>query len=144
MLRLRHRSAHYENTPFQIYWEFYHQKWKCSDEKFWYFFLFLFKNMDCSNEYPQSMFLSRKNNVYPCKPKFYYIKVGFMGFKIIYPCFRDWDVSLRKLKNWPSCNFFVHVILQQPLGFLRNAASDQGPHCFQTVQPFFSRNIYLI
>ena len=38
-----------------------------------------------SNEYPQSIFLSRnkKNNVYPCKPQFYYIKVGFEGFKII-------------------------------------------------------------
>ena len=34
-----------------------------------------------SNEYPQSMFLSRnkKTNVYPCKPQFYYIKVGFKG-----------------------------------------------------------------
>ena len=34
---------------------------------------------------PQSMFLSRnnKNNVYPCKPQFYYIKVGFKGVKII-------------------------------------------------------------
>ena len=34
-----------------------------------------------SNEYPQSMFLSRnkKNNVYPCKPQFHYIKVGFKG-----------------------------------------------------------------
>ena len=44
------------------------------------------QNLDCgyslepprrggSNEYPQSMFLSRnkKNNVYPCKPQFYYI-----------------------------------------------------------------------
>ena len=32
-----------------------------------------------SNEYPQSIFLSRnkKNNVYPCKPKFYYIKARF-------------------------------------------------------------------
>ena len=40
---------------------------------------------DGSNEYPQSMFLSRnkKNNVYPCKPQFYYIKVGFKGVKII-------------------------------------------------------------
>ena len=50
------------------------------------------QNIDCryslepprrggSNEYPQSMFLSRnnKNNVYPCKPQFYYIKVGFKG-----------------------------------------------------------------
>ena len=38
-----------------------------------------------SNEYPQSMFLSsnKKNNVYPCEPKFYYIKVGFKGVKII-------------------------------------------------------------
>ena len=37
------------------------------------------------NEYAQSMFLSRnkKNNVYPCKPQFYYIKVGFKGVKII-------------------------------------------------------------
>ena len=38
-----------------------------------------------SNECQQSMFLSRnkKNNVYPCKPQFYYIKVGFKGVKII-------------------------------------------------------------
>ena len=37
-----------------------------------------------SNEYPQSMFLSRnkENNVYPCKPHFYYIKVGFKGVKL--------------------------------------------------------------
>ena len=59
------------------------------------FFIFLLKNIDCgyslepprggSNEYPQSMFLSRnkKNNVYPCKPQFYYIKAGFKGVKII-------------------------------------------------------------
>ena len=53
------------------------------------------QNMDCgyslepprrggSNEYPQSMFLStnKKNNVYPCKPQFYYIKVGFKGVKL--------------------------------------------------------------
>ena len=50
------------------------------------------QNIDCgyslepphrggSNEYPQSMFPSRnmKNKVYPCKPQFYYIKVGFNG-----------------------------------------------------------------
>ena len=32
-------------------------------------------NRGGSNEYPQSMFLSsnKKNNVYPCKPQFYYI-----------------------------------------------------------------------
>ena len=38
-----------------------------------------------SNEYPQSMFLSKikKNNVYPCKPQFYYTKEGFKGINII-------------------------------------------------------------
>ena len=38
-----------------------------------------------SNEYPQSMFLSRnkKNNVYPSKPQLYCIKVRFKGVKII-------------------------------------------------------------
>ena len=54
------------------------------------------QNIDCgyslepprrggSNEYPQSMFWSRnkKNNVYPCKPQFFYIKAGFEGVKII-------------------------------------------------------------
>ena len=44
-----------------------------------------------SNKYPQSMFRTevRKNNVYTCKPQFYYIKVGFKGIKIIQACFRD-------------------------------------------------------
>ena len=54
------------------------------------------QNVDCgyllelprrgsSNEYPQSVFLSRtkQNNVYLCKPQFYYIKVRFKGVKII-------------------------------------------------------------
>ena len=38
-----------------------------------------------SNEYLQSMVLNRnkKNNIYPCKLQFYYIKVGFEGVKII-------------------------------------------------------------
>ena len=54
------------------------------------------QNIDCgyslepprrggSNVYPRSMFYAeiRTNNVYPCKPQFYYIKVGFKGVKII-------------------------------------------------------------
>ena len=60
------------------------------------------QNIDCgylleltrrgsSNEYPQSTFLSKnkKINVYPCKPQFYIIKVGFNGVKTIQVCFRD-------------------------------------------------------
>ena len=59
------------------------------------FFHISAQNIDCgyslepprrggSNECPQSMFLSRnkKNNVYPCKPQFYCIKVGFKRSKL--------------------------------------------------------------
>ena len=37
-----------------------------------------------SNEYPQSIFFSRnkKNNLYPCKPQFYYIKWSLRGLVI--------------------------------------------------------------
>ena len=47
-------------------------------------------SLEPPNEYPQSMFLSRnkKNNAYPCKPQFCYIKVGFKGSKL-YRLFRD-------------------------------------------------------
>ena len=45
------------------------------------------------------MFLSRnkKNNVYPCKPEFYYIKVGFKGVKIISACFHDDNIFICKV-----------------------------------------------
>ena len=75
--------------------KFTSEKCKFSDKKSDIFHISA-QNIDCwysleppqrggSNEYSQSMFLSRnkKNNVYPCKPQFYYIKVGFKGVKII-------------------------------------------------------------
>ena len=81
------------------------KNWKFSDKNP-IFFIFLHKNIGYgysleppqrggSNEYPQSMFLSRnkKNNVYPCKPQFYYIKVGFKGVELIQACFRDVKVT---------------------------------------------------
>ena len=86
---------HYENTPIQIYRNFTSRNRKFSHKKTDIFHISA-QNIDCgfslepprrggSNEYPQSMFLSRnkKNNVYLCKPQFYYIKVGFKGVKII-------------------------------------------------------------
>ena len=66
---------HYGNTPIQIYWKFYHQNLKVFRENSDIFHISA-QNIDCeyslephrrggSNEYPQSMFLSRnkKNNV---------------------------------------------------------------------------------
>ena len=87
---------HYENTPIQIYCKLNNQKREKIPIKNSDIFHISAQNIDCgyslepprrggSNEYPQSMFLSRnkKNNVYPCKPQFYYIKGGLKGVKII-------------------------------------------------------------
>ena len=64
------------------------KNWKFSDKNSDIFHISAL-NIDCgyslepprqggSNEYPQSMFLrsNMKNNVYPCKPQFYYKKSG--------------------------------------------------------------------
>ena len=89
------QCIHYENTPIQKYRKFYLQKHKIFQIKKSDIFHLSAQNIDCgyslepprrggSNEYPKSMFLSRKkkNNAYPCKHQFYYIKVGFKGVKI--------------------------------------------------------------
>ena len=57
-----------------------------------------------SNEYQESMFLSRnrKINVYPCKPQFYCIKVRFIVVKTIQVYMIYFDRStLVTLKNQP-------------------------------------------
>ena len=70
------------------------------------------------------MFLSRnkKNNVYPCEPQFYNIKVGFKGSKlyryvfvmkfvkiIIFSRPKNWDIlKIAKIFN----NFLYHVLGQ--------------------------------
>ena len=71
------------------YTENYHQKIENFQIKNFDIFHISAQNIDCgyslepprrgcSNEYPQSMFLSRnkKNNVYPCKPQFSLYKSG--------------------------------------------------------------------
>ena len=95
-LDLVESSTHYENTPIQIYRKFHLENTENFQIKNSDIFHISAQNIDCgyslepprrggSNEYPQSMFLSRnkENNTYPCKPQFYYIEVGFKGVKII-------------------------------------------------------------
>ena len=55
------------------------------------------------------MFLSKnkKNKVYPCKPQFFYIKVGFKRIKIIQACFCDVNESLLDMLDSPA--FFLSV-----------------------------------
>ena len=88
--------VHNENTPIKIYRKLHLQKNENFQIKNSDIFIISAQNIDCgysleppqrggSNEYPQSMFSSKnkKNNACPCKPQFYYIKVGLEGVKII-------------------------------------------------------------
>ena len=80
-------NSHYENTAIQIYKNSPTKKIEYFQIKTDIFHISAQK-VDCGYsllEYPKSMFLSRKkkNNVYPCKPQFDYIKVGFKGISII-------------------------------------------------------------
>ena len=72
------------------------KNWKFSDKNSDIFFIFLLKtyivgtHLNClaqavltSNHNLYFLSRNKKNNVYPCKPLFYYIKVGFKGVKII-------------------------------------------------------------
>ena len=117
---------HYENTPIQIYWKFDTKKnLKISDKKSDNVHISA-QNIDCgyslepprrggSNGYPHSMFLSRnkKNNVYPCKSHFYYIKVGFKGVKITQACFRDVP-EIKKI--------LASFVIKHLIGDMRHAA----------------------
>ena len=96
VLRRRGHTCNIMKTRLFKYTEnFTTKKWKFSNKNSDIFHISA-QNIDCeyslepaqwggSNEYPQSTFLSRnkKNNVYPCTPQFYYIKVGFEEVNII-------------------------------------------------------------
>ena len=99
------------------------KKWKFSDNFFLYFFHISAQNIDCgyslepprrggSNEYPQSMFWAeiRKNNVYPCKPQFYYIKVGFKEVKLyrhVFVMLGRFSTFFNKGDNFCYCPFLL-------------------------------------
>ena len=46
---------------------------------------------------------SKKNNVHPRKPQFYYIKVRFKGVSIIQACFRNGKKATESHKYCHSC-----------------------------------------
>ena len=81
-------SWKYENTPIQLYRKnFASKNLKFSDKNSDNVQISAL-NIDCGyslERVPTIYVLSRnkKNNVYPCKPKFYYIKVRSKGVKII-------------------------------------------------------------
>ena len=63
-----------------------------------------------SNEYPQYVFFlflcrNKKNNVYPYKPQFYYIKMCFKGGQNYIGMFSWWEYSVCFffVQNWRAC-----------------------------------------
>ena len=100
--------AHTKTCLFKYTENFITKKWKFSNKKFWYLSYFCSKHRlwvlvrtastSGSNEYPQSLFLSRnkKNDVYPSKPQFCYIKVGFKGVKL----YRRVFVMMGRISEW--------------------------------------------
>ena len=127
---------HYENTPIQIYRKFHLQKPEIFQVKNSYIFHISAQNIDCgyslepprrggSNEYPQPMFLSRnkKNNVYPCKPQFYYIKVGLRGSKLYRHVFVMvhavlMHISDLRIQRWVLKSFIVLTATAQTSGHM--------------------------
>ena len=85
-----------------------------------------------SNEYPQFMFLSRnkKNNVYPGKPQFYYIKVGFKGSKLYRHVF---VMNVEKKNTISICDLyyvacFMHYVAFRLYTFILSKSDIIIPH----------------
>ena len=116
-------DTYYDNITktrlFKYIENFTSKNWKFSDKRNYYIFQIYAQNIDCgyslepprqggSNQYPQSMFLNRnkKNNLYPCKSQFYYMKVGFKGMitqYIHFSCVHNTlvlTVKLQRLHRW--------------------------------------------
>ena len=126
--------------PIQTYWKIYHPKNEIFHIKILIFFLYFCskQNIDCgyslepprrggSNEYPESMFLSRnkKNNVYTCKPQFYYIKMGLRGSKLyrrvfVIPrprCMETPTDTGRQSFTFTLSPYFTRIVLFQGTGY---------------------------
>ena len=86
-------------------------------------FLIFAQNIDCgytleppqrggSNEYPQSIFWSKKKEkyVYPSKPHFFYIKVGCKGVFITRTCYPD-DSFIHSFIYAVTCLYINYIYL---------------------------------
>ena len=109
---------HYENTPIQLYWKFYHQNNENFQIKNSDIFHISAQNIDCgyslepprrrgSNEYPQSMFWAeiRKIMYTPVNPSFTIKKWGLRGSKLYrYVFVMTWTartlIRLRTCSGW--------------------------------------------
>ena len=150
---------HYENKPIQIYWRFYHKKKKKKKKKNENFQIKIriFQNIDSgysleppmeggSNEYPQSIFLSRNknNNIYPCKPQFYYTKVGLRGLGVRSTLYRHVCVTTGMygyITDIVRC-IIISLFFQQYYSFLEMILI-KCSHCDVTINVSYMYSVFV-
>ena len=81
-------SFHYENMPIQYSAVFHGCKYDNFQMKNCYIFIIITQNIDCGYTFNEAVLTSTHNlcfrakvrkSVYPCKPQFYYVKLGCKG-----------------------------------------------------------------
>ena len=88
-------SIHYANMSLQYTAIFHGYKNDYFQTKNCNIFLIFAQNIECLSEavltstHNQCFGAKIRKNVYPCKPQFYYIKVGCKGVFVTRTCFRD-------------------------------------------------------
>ena len=58
----------------------------------------------------------KKNNIYPCKPQFYYIKVGFSPFSIATTSLGEERANLSAFRTFVQCALVWFCLFPLPLG----------------------------
>ena len=87
-------GLHYANTPMQYIAIFHAYKNVHFQMNFFNIFLIFAQNIDCGYtleppHYNLCFGTKIRKKVYPCKPQFYYIKLGCKGVLVTRTCFRD-------------------------------------------------------
>ena len=97
---------HYENMSMQYSAIFHGSKNDFFLDKYLDNFLIFAQNIDCGYTSTHNLCFGAKirKNVYPCKPKFYYINVGCKGFFVTRTCFRDVKHACCQPKQWLQKN----------------------------------------
>ena len=126
-LTILNDAFHYENMPIQYNGTFFiAAKTKCFRwKKKCNLFVIFAWNRDCGYLLEPPCWEIRKNNVYPCKPHFFYIKVGFWGGQNYIDMFRDGVLIYKKIilfakehdvsaTKWPFSRRSIHNSWERP------------------------------
>ena len=99
-----------------------------------------------SNKYQQSIFRTEiwKNNVYPSKPHFYYIKVRFKGFKItgMFSWRSSWGTHKNKYKEQTMTGYSeIVAIIDRPIKQCTDDSTRSSRDCLRYFVIFIPRHM---